>query len=131
MGILICGDEYIRELNRSYRGIDSATDVITFALNDRSDDDFCFEADKRLLGDIVISIDTARRQARALKHPLNVELLHLVCHGVLHLLGYDHIDARDRKKMFSAHSKMIAGFFAEAGLQEYINDTWLMEDKDI
>jgi probable rRNA maturation factor len=82
--VLITGDERIRELNRSYLGRDVATDVLSFPDGDQ------LPSGRRLLGEIVISIDTARRQAAAEGHDELRELLELVIHGTLHLIGYDH-----------------------------------------
>jgi probable rRNA maturation factor len=82
--ILVTDDAQMRELNRQYRGLDEATDVLSFADGDELPDG------GRLLGSIVISLDTARRQADELGHGELQELDELVLHGVLHLLGYDH-----------------------------------------
>ena len=75
-------DQTIRELNRQYRNKDKPTDVLSFPLAD--------EVCPTLLGDVVISIDTARRQARQRKRAFADELRALLIHGILHLLGYDH-----------------------------------------
>ncbi|MGE0868224.1 MAG: rRNA maturation RNase YbeY [Kofleriaceae bacterium] len=81
-------DATIHELNRDYRGKNKPTDVLAFAQREAA------AADAGLLGDIVISVDTARRQA---KRGLLAELLHLASHGLCHLLGYDHrTDAEER-----------------------------------
>lgn len=102
--VLITGDERIRELNRDYRGKDRATDVLSFADGDE------LPTGRRLLGEIVISLDTARRQAEEAGHTEAQELSELVLHGVLHLLGYDHssdqgdmnrIELRLRKELLS------------------------------
>ena len=75
-------DQTIHELNRQYRNKDKPTDVLSFPLAD--------EVCPTLLGDVVISIDTARRQARQRKRAFADELRALLVHGILHLLGYDH-----------------------------------------
>ena len=85
MSVLITGDERIRELNAAYRGKDKATDVLSFpnsapAIADRS----------HHLGDIVISAETAARQAEEIGQDTSVELRFLCLHGTLHLIGYDH-----------------------------------------
>lgn len=82
--VLITGDERIRELNRLYLGRDMATDVLSFPDGD------LLPTGRRLLGEIVISIDTARRQAQTEGHGELRELQELVVHGTLHLLGWDH-----------------------------------------
>ena len=89
--VLITGDERIRELNRRYRGKDHTTDVLSFPDGDE------LPSGLTLLGEIVISLDAARRQAETLGHGELREISELVLHGTLHLLGYDH--ARDRGKM--------------------------------
>jgi probable rRNA maturation factor len=94
LSILLTGDNQIQKLNRIYRKKNRPTDVLAFAqhegeLGDRSD---------RLLGDVVVSIPTARRQADARKRDLVSEVTMLLAHGLLHLLGWDHqTDAEDRR----------------------------------
>ncbi len=84
--VLITDDDQIRALNRQYRGVDDATDVLSFADGD--------ELPSRLilLGEVVVSLDTARRQAAEAGHGELRELAELTLHGVLHLLGHDHAD---------------------------------------
>ena len=82
--VLITGDDRLRELNRDWRARDAATDVLSFP------DGGELPEGGRLLGEIVISLDTARRQAEAQGHDERRELLELTLHGTLHLLGYDH-----------------------------------------
>lgn len=82
--VLITGDERIRDLNQRFRNIDRATDVLSFPDGDE------LPSRRTLLGEIVISLETARRQARELGHDEIRELLELSLHGVLHLVGYDH-----------------------------------------
>lgn len=82
--MLVTGDEQMRDLNRRYRGLDAPTDVLSFADGD------ILPSGSRLLGQIVISLDSARRQAEELGHDELAELAELALHGTLHLLGYDH-----------------------------------------
>jgi probable rRNA maturation factor len=82
--VLVTGDERIRELNRDYRDTDRSTDVLSFPDGD------VLPSGRRLLGQIVVSLDTARRQAGEAGHGELRELAELVLHGTLHLLGYDH-----------------------------------------
>jgi len=89
--LLLTDDARIQELNRRYLDRDRPTDVLSFPDGDRLPDGF------RLLGEIVISLDTARRQAGELGHSTLRELQELALHGVLHLLGYDH--ERDNGEM--------------------------------
>ncbi|MGQ9631248.1 MAG: rRNA maturation RNase YbeY [bacterium] len=85
VSVLLTDDEEIRSLNRRYRGVDRPTDVLAFAMGEcRS------AAPDDILGDVVISVDTAQRQAEELGHSLERELEILLIHGILHLLGYDH-----------------------------------------
>jgi probable rRNA maturation factor len=89
-------DPKIRELNRDYRGKDNATDVLSFPLVEPGD---AYAGGERLLGDIVISVDTARRQAADYDAPLDREVQRLLIHGVLHLLGHDHLEPVERAAM--------------------------------
>lgn len=95
LSIKITGDQEIRELNAAYRGIDQATDVLSFEA-DYYDPDL----ESHYLGDVVISYARAAGQAEKRGHPVESELQLLVIHGVLHLLGYDHGTARDKKSMW-------------------------------
>lgn len=95
--IRISGDELLQQLNRDHRGIDEPTDVLSFPA---SDDEFPGDPDEaRYLGDIAISLPAARRNAEATGTPLARELEHLVTHGVLHLVGYDHESEADTAAM--------------------------------
>jgi probable rRNA maturation factor len=80
--VLFCDDTFIQGLNREYRGQDKPTDVLSFAQEP-------VPGGPELLGDVVISVDTARRQAQEQGHSLSREVEWLLCHGMLHLLGYD------------------------------------------
>ncbi len=90
VGLRLCDDRAIHELNKNYRGKNKPTDVLAFAQREAE------TADSSLLGDIVISVDTAKRQA---KKGLYRELLHLASHGLCHLLGYDHRDDEEERVM--------------------------------
>jgi rRNA maturation RNase YbeY len=85
LSILLVSDAEMRRLNRAYRGVDRATDVLAFAQREGP-----AGAPAGLLGDVVISVDTARRQAAGQGATLGREGERLLVHGVLHLLGYDH-----------------------------------------
>src|SRR5579871_3662584 len=95
LSLSLVNDDAIRTLNYRYRGKDAATDVLSFPL----DDDAAPGRSERLLGDVVISIDTARRQAEAYDAPLQCELYRLLIHGLLHLKGHDHEAAAERRVM--------------------------------
>lgn len=95
VAVTICDNEYIRDLNSQYRGIDRATDVLSFPLSD-----FDIPAGPKSLGDIVISIDKAITQAEEYGHSLRRELCFLCVHSTLHLLGFDHeVGEEERIKM--------------------------------
>ncbi len=86
LSILFTTDEEIQQLNSQYRGKDAATDVLSFPLVDKDDP----VAEDLMLGDVVISLETAERQALELEVTFQEEVLRLLVHGLLHLLGYDH-----------------------------------------
>jgi probable rRNA maturation factor len=102
LSILLCDDAFIHPLNRDYRGRDSATDVLAFSQREGEGGDL----DDPLLGDVVISVETADRQASARGHTLGRELEILMVHGILHLLGYDHV-ADDEALVMEAREKEI------------------------
>ena len=89
VGVALVDDGYIRMLNREYRGGDYATDVLAFPLDSDGAGAGGPDGDAPVLGDIVISVERARDQARQFKHPLRREVALLAIHGLLHLLGYD------------------------------------------
>jgi probable rRNA maturation factor len=94
LSILVTGDDQIRKLNQVYRRKNRPTDVLAFALREGEHS----EKAGVLLGDVVVSVPTARRQARASGHDVTSELTMLLAHGLLHLLGWDHdTPARDRR----------------------------------
>ncbi len=94
-GLLLVGDRTMARLNERYRGISRSTDVLSFPMREG-----LFESlSPGLLGDVVISAETADRQARAAGRSLREELAALLIHGVLHLLGYDHQTRSEARKM--------------------------------
>lgn len=96
--VIIVDNERIHEINREYRHIDRPTDVISFALED---DESFPGMETRVLGDIYISLDKVYEQSEAYGHSFFRELAFLTVHGLLHLLGYDHMEIEDEKEMFS------------------------------
>ena len=105
--IIIIDNPRIHEMNKEYRGVDRETDVITFALEDHKDIEF---EDVRILGDVYISIDKARSQAEEYGHSLKREISFLAIHGLLHLLGYDHMKPEDEKVMFDLQDKILDSY---------------------
>ena len=101
--VIFVDNPYIHNLNKEYRNIDRETDVITFAL----EDDKTFNPIERVLGDIYISIDKAKSQSEEYGHSLKRELCFLAVHGLLHLLGYDHMKIEDEKVMFGLQEEIL------------------------
>jgi probable rRNA maturation factor len=95
-------DRELRALNKKYADEDHATDVLSF------------EQEAPLLGDVVISVETAARQARAAKHSLLAELFHLAVHGMVHLMGYDHATEAEERVMFGYEATLRARAMAPA-----------------
>ena len=105
--IIIVDNERIHEINREYRNVDRETDVISFALEDNMDIEY---DDFRLLGDIYISLDKCYSQALEYGHSKVREICFLATHGILHLLGYDHMEESDEKEMFELQNKLLDGY---------------------
>jgi len=103
LAVSLVGDPEIRALNAAWRGRDAATDVLAFSLEEGPHP----ERRGRLLGDVVIGLETAARQARARRRGLDDELLRLLVHGALHLVGYDHVRARDAVRMRAAERRVL------------------------
>ena len=95
VSLVFCDDTFIQDLNERYLKRPGPTDVLSFSLLEGEDGEFR----KGLLGDIVISVDTATRQAEQMKHSLEKEVMILFIHGLLHLLGYTHDSETDEKEM--------------------------------
>lgn len=94
-------EEKIKQLNKDFRSIDRATDVLSFPIEDffNEDRENILEKPYLMLGDVVICLDVARKQADDLGHSFEREVMYLTCHSILHLLGYDHIEDDDKKIM--------------------------------
>lgn len=108
--VIIVDSEKIQEINKTYRGIDTVTDVISFALEDN--EDIVYE-DFRLLGDIYICVDKIYSQAEEYGHSVLRELSFLTIHGFLHLLGYDHMTEEDEQVMFKRQEEILTGYGIE------------------
>lgn len=104
LSIVLCDDPFIRKLNRQYRHKDQPTDVLSFAMQEGQTQGM----QEAILGDIIISLDTARRQAAEQGHPVATELRILLVHGLLHLLGYDHILPGPAAEMRAKEQELLA-----------------------
>src|SRR5690625_5102558 len=111
VSVSFVSNEEIKNINRDYRDKDSVTDVISFALEEDEVNIIPDDA-PRTLGDIVISSDRAKEQAADYGHSYRRELLFLSLHGFLHLLGYDHMDDADEKKMNRTQDDILDAFGA-------------------
>lgn len=96
ISLVLVDDQEIQVLNKTYREHDLPTDVLSFPLWDEGEEDVVGEI---LLGDIVISLETAQRQAEEYGHTLEREVAYLMVHGLLHLLGYDHLSSGEKQIM--------------------------------
>lgn len=104
LSVIFIDDEEMHEMNKNYRGIDRTTDVLSFALEDND----IYVPKIRQLGDIFISIPKMREQAKEYEHSEKRELSFLVCHGLLHLLGYDHTKSKkDEEEQFALQDEIL------------------------
>ncbi len=109
---MLVDDVVMRELNRAYRNIDRATDVLAFALNEGDFPD----PNPEMFGDLVVSMETADRQALVAGHSTEKELAVLVVHGALHLLGYDHERSRADAERMARREKEILDTLVSDGI---------------
>ncbi len=110
VGVILVDDDYIHELNLEYREIDRPTDVLSFALEEMEADVLDSEIPEgapELLGDIYISIERAIEQATSYGHSFERELAYLACHGLLHLLGFDHQDSEETAEMRALEEELL------------------------
>jgi probable rRNA maturation factor len=101
--IVLTDDAQLHELNRDYLGVDAPTDVLSFPADEEDP-----ESGVHYLGDILISIPRAKKQAKAAGHPLEAEVQLLVVHGTLHLLGHDHAKTREKARMWKAQAEVMS-----------------------
>lgn len=120
ISVTLVDNDKIREINKNYRGKDYATDVISFAMNDVAEDDPILEMDideefsfANTLGDLFISIDKVKEQAKDYGHTQKRELAFLVVHGFLHLNGYDHHTKESEYEMFQLQETILSEFGVE------------------
>ena len=99
VSVTLTNDAHIHALNRDYRGVDRPTDVLSFALTESEEPEIFDAPGGVVLGDLVISLERAAAQAETYGHSFLRELSFLTVHGMLHLLGYDHIEEEERLEM--------------------------------
>ena len=99
VSVRLCDDETIHELNREFRGIDRATDVLSFPLGENGEYDVNPATGAKLLGDVVLSMEKAVAQAEEYEHSFEREVCYLTVHSMLHLLGYDHMNNEEKAVM--------------------------------
>jgi probable rRNA maturation factor len=103
LSVLLVDDAKMRGLNKLYRGLDRSTDVLSFAMQEG---DFA-GVDPGLLGDVVIAVPTAQRQAKRARHDLEQEVAQLLAHGLLHLLGYEHDTKAGERRMTAETRRLV------------------------
>jgi probable rRNA maturation factor len=106
LSVLVTDDETVRRLNREYAGDDASTDVLAFSL--REGEEFVSPDEVQRLGEVIISYPTARRQAEEARRPVEDEVEHLLVHGILHLLGYDHAEPEEERVMRARTEELLA-----------------------
>ena len=117
MSVTLVNNDRIHAINKEYRGVDKATDVISFAIeeDDGEEEPIIFSDDLDIdipknIGDIFVSLEKVKEQAEYLGHSEKIELGFLVVHGFLHLNGYDHMKAEDEKEMFGLQRKILDAY---------------------
>ncbi len=105
LGVLVTDGETVRRLNREYAGEDEATDVLAFSMQEG--EEFVSPDDVLRLGEVIISYPTALRQAKEARRPVEEEIAHLLVHGALHLLGYDHAEPADEQRMRAREQSLL------------------------
>ena len=138
VSVRLCDDETIHELNREFRGIDRATDVLSFPMINYPQGVTAGKADKLLrqalddelnacmLGDLIISVPHALAQAEEYGHSPEREAAYLLVHGICHLMGYDHIDPDDQRRMRAMEEKILNAVGMSRDEQQQISDETLL-----
>lgn len=103
LSLLFVNDAQIRRLNKRYRKINRPTDVLAFPMLEGDG----FPLRSQLLGDVVISLETAKRQAKLVGHSLEQEIRTLLIHGILHLMGYDHEDSKEAARLVERKTRAV------------------------
>ena len=107
VSVTIVDNEEIRKINNKFRNIDRATDVLSFTLIDFDNESLPDDGSKIYLGDIIISIERAKEQAKEYGHSIDREIGFLTAHSMLHLLGYDHMVPEEEKEMFAKQEEIL------------------------
>lgn len=107
ISVILVRNKKMHEINRTYRQIDRPTDVISFAICDSEDDYEVMDGSPKELGDVFINVDAVRGQAIEYGHSEKREFCFLFTHGLLHCLGYDHMNKKDEMKMFDLQRKIL------------------------
>ena len=116
VGIVVTDDETVRELNRRFLGLDEPTDVLSFGLTGAEEAPFALPPEEAAsLGEIVIAYPTALRQAEEAGQAVEAEVAHLLVHGLLHLLGYDHRRPDEEGPMRRREEEVLAGLTISVG----------------
>ena len=115
LSLVLSGDEQIHELNKIYRGKDRPTDVLAFPMREGDFGRLHAGLPSSLLGDVIVSVPTAERQARAARRDVLAEITMLVAHGLLHLIGWDHDTREKDRKMRAETARLVAAAEAEGG----------------
>lgn len=112
VSVTFMSDEAIQSINKAYRAIDAPTDVISFALEELGEGEveMNVEGMPTMLGDILIAVPTAERQAKTYGHSVKREIGFLTLHGLLHLLGYDHMTEEEEQEMFGRQEEILQSF---------------------
>jgi probable rRNA maturation factor len=103
ISVLITNDKTIRSLNRQYRGVDQATDILSFGMREQRHGNEPLPPHPQVLGDLVVSLPFVARQAQVQGVPLQTEMHFILIHGLLHLLGYDHTTRSQELRMSALH----------------------------
>jgi len=108
VSVLLTDDAEIQQLNRDYRGVDKPTDILSFGMREHRRAADPLPPHPEVLGDLVVSLTTLRRQAEEREVDLEEELRYILAHGLLHLLGYDHARPVEAKRMFALQDRLVS-----------------------
>jgi probable rRNA maturation factor len=115
VGVVVTDDEAVRELSQRFLGVDEPTDVLSFGLAGAGETPFALPPEEASLGEIVIAYPTAVRQANEAGRTVEAEVAHLLVHGLLHLLGYDHRRPGEEAAMRGQEEEILAGLPTSVG----------------